>query len=149
MKKQSIKNEKKNFDNQRECFFGFLFYMQKFSNRLFQNYLLFSKRLKIKILEKKKKKTGVPIMVHQKQIWLWSMRTQVQPLASLSGLRNQSCLDLRCRSQTGLGPGVAVAVVQASSCSSDSTPSLGTSTCHVCSPKKAKNKNSAQLGKKN
>ena len=30
----------------------------------------------------------------------------------------------------GLGSRVAVAVVQASSCSSDSTPSLGTSICH-------------------
>ena len=31
-----------------------------------------------------------------------------------------------------------VAVVQASSCSSDLTPSLGTSICHRCSPKKTK-----------
>ena len=35
--------------------------------------------------------------------------------------------------------GVAVAVAQASSCSSDSTPSLGTSICHGCSQKKAEN----------
>ena len=38
-----------------------------------------------------------------------------------------------CRSQTELGSCVAVAVAQASGYSSDSTPSLGTSTCR---PKK-------------
>ena len=36
-----------------------------------------------------------------------------------------------------LGSGVAVAVVYAGSYSSDSTPSLGTSICHRCSPKAA------------
>ena len=36
----------------------------------------------------------------------------------------------------GEGSGVAVAMVQAGSCSSDSPPSLGTSKCHRCSPKK-------------
>ena len=35
---------------------------------------------------------------------------------------------------------MAVAVVQASSCSSDSTPSLGTSMCHRCGPEKTKKK---------
>ena len=33
-----------------------------------------------------------------------------------------------------LGSSVAVAVVQVSSCSSNSTPSLGTSMLHTCSP---------------
>ena len=42
--------------------------------------------------------------------------------------------------QMQLESGVAVTVVQASSCSSDSTPSLRTSTCHGCSPHK-KDKN--------
>jgi len=37
-----------------------------------------------------------------------------------------------------LGSGVAVAVVKASSCSSDSIPSLGTSICHRYGPKKTK-----------
>ena len=36
---------------------------------------------------------------------------------------------LWCRLQTRLRSGVAVAVVQTGSCSSNSTPSLGTSTC--------------------
>ena len=38
----------------------------------------------------------------------------------------------------GLGSGVSVAV--AGSCSSDSTPSLGSFICHGCSPKKTKKK---------
>ena len=43
---------------------------------------------------------------------------------SNSGLRIQSCRELWCGSQTWLGSGVAVAVVQASSCSSNVTPKL-------------------------
>ena len=37
-----------------------------------------------------------------------------------------------------LRSGVAVTMAVASSCSSDLTPSLGTSICHRCSPKKTK-----------
>ena len=37
-----------------------------------------------------------------------------------------------------LGSFIAVALVSASSCSSNSTPSLGTSICHRCGPKKKK-----------
>ena len=66
------------------------------------------------------------------------MRMQVRFLALLSGLRIQHCLELGCRSRTQPGSGVAVAVVQAGSCSSDSTPSLGTSICLGCGPKKQK-----------
>ena len=46
--------------------------------------------------------------------------------------------ELWCRSQTQLGSGIVVAVVQVGSCSSDSTPSLETSICHGCGPKKKK-----------
>ena len=46
------------------------------------------------------------------------------------------CRDLWCRLQTWLGSGVAVAVVWAVSCSSDSAPILGTSVCHKWGPKK-------------
>ena len=60
----------------------------------------------------------------------------------LSELRILHCHELWCRLQTWLGSHIVVAVAQASSCSSDLTPSLGTSICHRCSPKKAnKNKN--------
>ena len=69
------------------------------------------------------------------------MRTKVQSLASLSGLRIQRCPELCCRSQVRLGSGIAVTVVQASGSSSDSTPSLGISTCHGYSPKKQKQTN--------
>ena len=48
------------------------------------------------------------------------------------------CCDLWCMSQMRLGS--RVAVVQARSCSFDSIPSLGTSVCQGCSPKKQKKK---------
>ena len=54
----------------------------------------------------------------------------VQSLASLSGLGI-----LWHRMQTRLRSGIALAVAQAGSCSSDSTPSLGTYICCRCSPK--------------
>ena len=38
------------------------------------------------------------------------MKTGVQSLASLTGLRIQHCCELRCRSQTRLGSRLAVAV---------------------------------------
>ena len=67
------------------------------------------------------------------------MRMQVRSLASpLGGSGIQHCQELWCKLQTRLGAQVAVAVVWASSCSSDSIPSLGTSICCQCGPKKAK-----------
>ena len=48
--------------------------------------------------------------------------------------------ELWCRSQMQLGYGVAVTVTQASSYSSDSTPSLGSSICQGCGPNKQKKK---------
>ena len=58
----------------------------------------------------------------------------------LGGFRIQSCRELWCGSQMWLGSRVAmaVAVVLASSCSSDLTPGRGTSIYHRCSPKKRK-----------
>ena len=44
------------------------------------------------------------------------------------------------RSQLQLGSGIAVAVVQSSSYSSNSTPRLGISICRGCEPKKQTNK---------
>ena len=66
------------------------------------------------------------------------MRMQVPSLASLSGLRVWCCNELQGRWQTLLGSHVAVAVVHANICSSDST--LGTSICCGCGPKKQKEK---------
>ena len=45
-----------------------------------------------------------------------------------------------CRLQMQLGSCVAVAVVQAGSCSPNLTSILGTSICHECGPKKTKTK---------
>ena len=58
----------------------------------------------------------------------------------LSGLRIWHCHELWYRLQMQLGSHIAVAVVETSSCSSDSTPSLGTSICSRCGPKKQKKK---------
>ena len=85
-------------------------------------------------------KPEVPVVARQKWIRLASMRMWVWSLASLSGSDIWHCCELWCRSQTWLGSGVAVAVAQASSCSSDLTPSLGNSMCHGCGPKKQKKK---------
>ena len=77
---------------------------------------------------------GVPILAQQKQPWLISMRIRDQSLALISGLRIWHCCEQWCRSQMRLRSRVAVAVAQAGSRSSDSTPSL----CHACSPPKSK-----------
>ena len=80
-------------------------------------------------------KTGVPIMVQWKRIWLGTMRLRVQSLASLSGLRIWHCHELWCRSQTRFTSGIVVVVVQAGSCSLDWTTSLGTSICRRSGPR--------------
>ena len=77
-------------------------------------------------------------MAQGKRIQLGTMRLQVRSLASLSGLRIQHCRELWCWSQMQLGSGVAEAVAQASSCSSDEIPSLGITISHKCVPKKQK-----------
>ena len=82
---------------------------------------------------------GVPVTAQWKRIWLVSLRTRVWSLASLSGLRIQHCRELWCRSKMWLRSHVAVAV--AGSFSSNLTPSLGTSVCLGCGPKKRKKNN--------
>ena len=84
---------------------------------------------------------GVPVVALQKQIWLASLRMQVWSLGSLRGLRIGHRCELWCRLQTWLRSGVVVAVAGAGagSCSSDSTPSLGTSICCEYGPKKTIN----------
>ena len=77
------------------------------------------------------------------------MRMQVLSLALFSGLRVGCCRELGCRSKTRLGSGVAVAVAWAGNCSSDSTPSLGTSICGWCVPKKGKKKKKSFDGEEN
>ena len=89
-----------------------------------------------------------PIVAQWKQIWPASTRMQIQSLALYSGLRIRRCHELWCMSQTQLGSDVAVAVVQASGYSFNSTPSLGTSICHGCGPEKQTNKKDQYLPKK-
>ena len=81
---------------------------------------------------------GFPIVVQREQIQLRTMKLSVRSLVFLSRLRICCCHELWYRSQMGLRSCVAVAV--ASSYSSDLTPSLGTSLCHRCGPKKEKKK---------
>ena len=59
-------------------------------------------------------------------------------LVSLSGLGIWRCRELWCRLQLWLGSGVAAAVVYTGSCSSDSTPSLGTPCAAGVALKKSK-----------
>ena len=64
------------------------------------------------------------------------MRMQVRSLVWLSGLKIWPCCELWCSLQTQPGSGIAVTVAWAGGYSSDLTPSLGTSICHGCGPKK-------------
>ena len=83
---------------------------------------------------------GVPLVARQKRTQLGTMRLWVRSLAWLSGSRIQRCRKLWCRLQMRLGSGIAVAVAQSSSCSSDWTRSLGASICHLYGPNKTKKK---------
>ena len=89
---------------------------------------------------------GVPSVAQRKQIYLVTMRFQVWPLASLIGLRIWHCPELWCRSQMQLGS--CVAVVQASSCNSNLTSSLGTPICLGVALKKQTNKQKKKQKKK-
>ena len=85
-----------------------------------------------------KQKELLPIVAQQVKNPTVSMRMQFWSLASLSGLKIQHFHELCCRSQTQLESGVAVAIKQTSSYSSDSTPRLGISIFLSCCPKKKK-----------
>ena len=65
-----------------------------------------------------------------------SVRMRVQSLAFLSGLKIRRYHKLWCRWKMWLGSGVAVAVMEACGCSSNLTPSMGTSLHHRCGHKK-------------
>ena len=67
-----------------------------------------------------------PLWLSGLRAWLVSMRMQVWSLALLRGLRVEHCSELQHTSQMWLRSSVALAVVQAYSCRSNSTPSLGT-----------------------
>ena len=67
-----------------------------------------------------------------------STRLGVRSLALFSGLRISCSHELCCQLQTWLRSCIAVAVRLVGSCSSNSTPSLGTSVCCRYGPKKRK-----------
>ena len=71
-------------------------------------------------------------MAQQLQTELVSMRLWVRSLALLSGLKIQHCRELWYRPQTRLGSHIVVTVAEASSCSSNLIPSLGTFICCRC-----------------
>ena len=81
---------------------------------------------------------GVPIVAQQVKNWT-GIREDVGSIPGLTQwVRLQCFCKLQCRSQMWLRSGVTVAVVYDSSCSSDLTPSLGTSICCRHVPKKRK-----------
>ena len=63
----------------------------------------------------KRDRKEFPLWLSRLLTRLISMRMWVRSLGPLSGLRIQRCLELWCRSQMSLGPGVVVAVAQADS----------------------------------
>ena len=89
-------------------------------------------------------------MTQWKRIRLGPMKLQVRSLAQLNGLRIRHCQELWCRQQMWLGSSIAVTVAQAGSCSSDLTPSLGTSTsiCRGSGPRNSNNKKDKKDKKK-
>ena len=83
----------------------------------------------LNVISKKKTKLEFPLWLSRLRTWLVSMRMWVPSLASFSGLRIWYCHKLWCRSQMWLGFCIAMTVTSAGSCSSNSTPGLGTSMC--------------------
>ena len=83
-------------------------------------------------------------------LWHSGLRIQLQQLGCCGGIgsisspvqwvKDPKLLQLWRTSQTRLGSGVAMTVVQADSCSSDLTPSQGISICCGCGPKRQKKK---------
>ena len=91
---------------------------------------------------------GVPVVAQQIKNRIGICEDTGLILASLSGLRIQPCCKLQPRSKIQLGYLVAVTVVLAGSCSSDSTPSQGTSICHKFGHRRKEKKKERKEGRK-
>ena len=81
-----------------------------------------------------------PLWLSRLRIWLVSMRIWVRSLTFLSGLK--PCVAMSCGvgHRWGLDPALLWLGCKACSCSSNLTPSLGTSICLRYSPKKRRKK---------
>ena len=86
-------------------------------------------------------------MAQRKRTRLTFMRMQVPSLASLSGSGIRRCPELWYRWKIRLGSRLAAAVVEAGSCSSVWTPSLGTSIRHRRGSKRQKKREEREKAK--
>ena len=100
------------------------------------------------LLNKPRTKREFPSWLSGKETQLVSMRTWVQSLASLSGLKIWRCHELSCRSQVRLGADDTEKVKKTSGYRYDSTPSLGPCISHRYGPKKTKKKKRKKRKKK-
>ena len=89
-------------------------------------------------------------------LWLSRLRTCLsvyEDAGSIPDLahwvKDLALLRLWCRVQMQLRSSIAMAVVWASNCNSDSTPSQETTMCHRCGPKKQKKKERKLFSNKN
>ena len=90
-----------------------------------------------KILPKNRRIWGFPPF-QWKWIQLGTIRSGVQSLGSLSGVRIWHCSELWCRLQTWFRSGFVVAVEWVGGYSFNLTPSLEASICHGCGSQKTK-----------
>ena len=88
-------------------------------------------------LRTKKRRNGKQESSHHQKSCLNTSQNKRSSLV-VQWVKDPALSMLWCGSQTWLGSHAAVAVAVAGTCSSNSTPSLGTSICHLYGPRKTK-----------